>query len=656
MTKSKAIEAEIIFRQGVDNAGFSSSTTSNVANAEATTIIRELIQNSVDAAKSIKRSKTVIRFEIDQVESSRLPGFSNVKDAFGHAVKAQAKLNGGTLPDVQQEIVEGFEQHLKDKKCSVLSVTDNGIGLTRDTMNALLSDGRSAKSSAGSGAHGYGHLTVLPSSGIRLVYYGGKSDSDARVAAGHCVLASFHDGKDSRKKDGYLVRQVNEDMFDPFDFLTDDDIPELISSKLDEISEQWGTGTVVQVPFFNYFRSPKEDLWELIKKAAATNFFASIMNDEIVIEYVNGSKTKQLSQENIEDVLNEFSGERNARSFIAGAKALECFYAIKNGEEVTLKTGIGSVSGRLVRHGAGKTSRIDLCRNGMWIVFNNSPGRQLSKLQSSAFEGYQRFHLVLLLKADDGDLHKLVRNAEPPLHDAVDVKRLSRDSRDKLTAAFKSVQEEIKGLLDPIVSNVVSMDDILTVLGDGKGSGPEKDGIGGEWERFERRASSRGGNTPGRDGPGRKVGPRKGVKTKGPGRGGTKTKAKGKPSPFKAISVPTGARSYEFEIHPTENLEGGSLQFKIDQNLDETCAQTSKESHLRLKNIKIDGKSVDSSKVVKGLSGNVEGIELDELVVNKKINVKFDFELSDRLEIPSDRYVGLEAEITKRTKRTESGE
>ena len=654
MSKSKSIEAQILFRQGVDNAGFSSSTTSNVANAEATTIIRELIQNSVDAAKSKARQRTVIRFEIDNVQSSGLPGLSNVKEAFGHAVKAQTKLNG-TLPDVQQEFVDSVEQHLDDTKCSVLSVTDNGIGLTQDTMNALLSDGRSAKSSEGSGAHGYGHLTVLPSSGVRLVYYGGQSDSDKRVAAGHCILASFHDGEVSRKKDGYLVRDVNEDMFDPFDFLTGDDIPKLISKKLDEISAEWGTGTVVQVPFFNYFRSPKEDLWGLIKKAAATNFFASIMNDEIVIEYVNDGKTEMLSHENIEGALKEFSSERNAKSFIAGAKALECFYAIKNGDEVELKTPIGSVSGRLVRHGAGKTTRIDLCRNGMWIVYNNSSGKQLSMLQSSAFEGFQRFHLVLLLNATDGELHKLVRNAEPPLHDAVDLKRLSQDSRDKLSAAFKSVQEEIKKHLEKIDSNVVFMDDFLAVPLNGDGTGAEKDGSGGEWERFERHASPRSGSRQVRVGPGARGGTKRG-KGKGKGRGGTKSKAKGKSSPFNAISVPTGARSYEFEIHPTENLDGGSLRFKIDQNLDETCAQTNSESHLHLKNIKVDGKSVDRSMVIKGSSENVEGIELDDLVINQKINVKFDFELSGRLEIPSNMYVGLEAEITTRATRTESGE
>ena len=658
MTKPNSDEVQIRFRRGVDNAGFSSSTTSNVANAEATTIIRELIQNSVDAAKSIKRSKTVIRFEVDEVDSSELPGFSNVKEAFKYAVEAQKKLNGGNLPDVQQEIVDGFRENLKKKRCSVLSVKDNGIGLTEDTMNALLSDGRSAKSSEGSGAHGYGHLTVLPSSGIRLVYYGGVSGSGVKVAAGHCVLASFKDGDVSKTKDGYLVHDVTEDMFNPYRFLNDDDIPTLISSKLDMICNEWKTGTVVQVPFFNYFRSPENELWKQIKKAAATNFFASFYKDEIVIEYMRDGKTESLSRENIEDVLEEFSVEKNTRSFIAGAKALDCYNVIKEGKKVELKTEIGTVSAVLARGGEAKSSRIDLCRNGMWIVHNNSPGKQLAKLQSASFEGFERFHLVLLLDANDRELHRLIRNAEPPLHDAVDVKRLHRpESRKKLTDAFLSIRSEIKKHLTELDDDDVILNDIMAIpLAGGHGSGDDGGSGSGGWRRIDS-SNARKGPMEGRDGPGggNRVNPHNpgGRRTGG---GGTTKRAKGSPSPFGATSVPLGPRSYKFEIHPNENMERGNLKFKIDRNIDETCRLTNTETNMQLTNIKVDGKSVERSLVFANGSSKVEGIQLDNLEVDKKVVVQFDFELSDSLNIPNDQVVGLEVEIIKGSKKKETVE
>ena len=661
-TGTKAGPARILFRKGVDVAGFSSSTTSNVANADATTIVRELIQNSVDAAKSVNRENTVIRFEIDEVESARLPGLPDVRNAFGHAVDSQRKLNGGAIPDVQQEIIEGFENHFNDAKCSVLSVSDNGIGLTRDTMNALLSDGRSAKTGDGGGAHGYGHLTVLPSSGIRLVYYGGHSSTEPRVAAGHCVLASFHDGRQSHKKDGYLVNGLSDDMFSPYEFLSGAQVPDLISAKLDAISKAWGSGTVVQVPFFNHFRSEKSELWNLIKKAAATNFFACIMLGEIVVEFVQGNRTQRLDRTNIESVLGEFSQEKSSRSFISGSKALDCFNTIRYGREIELKTELGSVTARIL-HGAGRgvsggTSRIDLCRNGMWIVYSNSPGRQLPMLTASAFEGYQRFHLVILLKAGDGLLHKLVRNAEPPLHDTVDINRVSRESRDQLRAAFKSIQGEIRKHLKKIDGAVVSMDDFLRVHKEGEGEGSQKGAGVGAWKRFERHMRPREGQLPVRAGPGEVLEPREpdgDKKIRDGGRGGTSKRAMGKPRPFRAISVPTGVRSYEFEIIPLETLEAGNLSFKIDQSMDETCAVTSNKPHLCLKNIEIDGKPAGRNALVTGDDDSVEGVVLNDIVENRKFRIKFDFELSSHMDISADMPVGLEAVLTARFNKPGSG-
>lgn len=199
-------EGHLYFRRGVDPATFSSSTTNNAASADATTIVRELIQNSLDAAKEINREQAIIRFEIEEIEQSFLPGFDDLLDAFPHALDTQTKLSKGKLPDIQAQIASVFEENLAHDKVYLLSVSDNGVGLTQDTMKALLGDGKSAKASSGGGAHGYGHLTVLPSSNLRLVYYGGISQNGVKVGSGHCILAPFQDQENvNHTKDGYLV-------------------------------------------------------------------------------------------------------------------------------------------------------------------------------------------------------------------------------------------------------------------------------------------------------------------------------------------------------------------------------------------------------------------------------------------------------------------
>ena len=666
MSKSKHAEAQIHFREGYDLEGFSSSKTSNVSESDSTTIIRELIQNSVDAAKTIDRPKTFIRFEIDEIDSSMLPGFPNIKEAFKQAVKTQEKLFKGDIPNVQQEIIGLFNDNLKKSKCSILSVSDNGVGLTQDKMQALLADGISAKESDGGGAHGYGHLTVLPSSGIRLVYYGGHSESEIRIGSGHCIVASFQDGQTGRNPDGYLVSGLKNDMLSPYEFLKGEDIPGLISEKLDIISKEWGSGTVVQVPFFNFFKRNRDDLWKLIKKAAATNFFACFKDDEIVVEYVHKHGIKRLDSGNIEAVLREFSYEKISGSFIAGSKALDCYETIKYGKEIQLKTDIGTVTAR-IRHNVGSKggSRIDLCRNGMWIVYSNNPQKRLPSLQVSAFEGYEKFHLVILLKASDdknhknGKIHKLVRNAEPPLHDAVIVDRVGEKSKKLLQDAFKCMQKEIKEHLNPINPNVIPMDDFLKIEKEGDGQGATKDGSGGTWRRFERHMRPRKGKIDVRVGPAGPLEPvehKNGKKTKTRRRGGTKKQGQGKPRPFQAVCVPTGARSYEFEIVPLEDLAFGNLLFKIDQSLDETCSVTSNKTHLSLKNIEVDGKPVAKRAYIKGSDNNVEGVQLDKIVMNETIRVKFDFDLSTHIKIPDDSHVGLEAMITARINTTESTE
>ena len=109
-------EGHLYFRRGVEDASFSSSTTSNVANADATTIVRELIQNSLDAAKEINREQAIIRFEIEKIEQSFLPGFDDLDDAFPHALNSQTKLSKGKLPDIQAQIASVFKEYLTQEK------------------------------------------------------------------------------------------------------------------------------------------------------------------------------------------------------------------------------------------------------------------------------------------------------------------------------------------------------------------------------------------------------------------------------------------------------------------------------------------------------------------------------------------------------------
>ena len=66
-----------------------------------------------------------------------------------------------------------------------------------------------------------------------------------------------------------------------------------------------------------------------------------------------------------------------------------------------------------------------------------------------AFGGYEPFHLCLLL-GPNGDIHKLVRAAEPPLHDELDVGRLSKSDAERLRQAFDRIRDQLKDRLAKI--------------------------------------------------------------------------------------------------------------------------------------------------------------------------------------------------------------
>ena len=639
---------KIHFSPGASRKSFAAAGINNAGNADATTVVRELIQNSVDAVKEKSSSEqAVIRFEVEIVKASELPGIVEMKEAFPLAIEAQTEINDGEFPAVQKQLVTGIERELGKESCEVLSISDNGVGLNKERMRAILFEGVSKKENTGAGAHGYGHQTVIPASGVRLVYYGGVFDSGERIASGHCILAPFQKGKDFFQEDGYLVESLREDMIDPFNFLYEDIIPSVISNKLDQVANRGSTGAVVMVPYFNNFKC-EDDLWGMIKKAAALNFFASFARDEIRIEFVRDGRRETLNQNNVEVALKEFSTERRAKAFISGEKALECFVAIDSGEDVHFETDVGSVSGKLIKDNRAKGRRIDLCRNGMWIVHNNSPGRQLPRLQGSSFDSYQRFHLVLLLEASSGEFYELIRKAEPPVHDSVDIGLLLEEDREKLKQALMRIQEGLKELLNKLENTPVKMHGFLSVPIGGDASGGEPGRIAGEWESLSRQKSSPTGKKDthgGSDGTeGTKKKRAKGKK--GPG-GGSTVKKKGDPSPFRAIAAPDGPRRYEVEILPSEDLEIGDLQFKIDQNMDETCKHMNSEPHVYLKNVRVDGKPVGESAMLGDSPDKVYGIRLRKLEVDKVIRVRFDFDVSQNLKLPNDKNLGLKVEVIR---------
>ena len=253
--------ATLQFGTATSNDGFTSFSTAAFNDLPPARIVRELIQNSLDAAVDAGEATAKVRFQVDRIRRGEVPDLKGYTSAFKKAVAHQTKTNNGELPDAAQEVANRIQSGLDSIKAgtaALLSVVDNGIGLDVKSMNSLLADGSSGKSTSASGSYGVGHLAPMALSDIRYMLYGGLTSYGERIVCGKTVLAS-HPGKGKlNDAKGYLVngfRSGLEADGNLYDFLDANAHPKLIAKHLDLLSEEHGHGCVMMIPAFNNFRS-----------------------------------------------------------------------------------------------------------------------------------------------------------------------------------------------------------------------------------------------------------------------------------------------------------------------------------------------------------------------------------------------------------------
>lgn len=638
-------QPKLQFLQAGDNCGFMTSALANYGDAESNRIVRELIQNSLDAVRETGRNDAIIRFELGQVKKSEIPEIKKYEDVFKNAVKAQTDSSNGQLIGQHKIVIEAIKKSLALDKIDVLYILDNGTGLDKKHMEKLLSDGASGKSSGNSGSFGVGHLTAIPASDLRYVFYGGVSKKDGAIAAGHCILASFTD--DDRKRmgsNGYYAKKYSIDFFEPFEFAKSDEIPCLIKTKTDWIQEGGftsKTGSAVIIPAFNFFREDIDEnsigkLWEVIKKASATNFFAAIHNRELTIEFKANEIEEKLDYKNIEEVLNNLSLEKRSK-YISGSLAYEAFTTICKGKNIDIKFDSENVNLRLLKTGRMGSKRIHLCRNGMWIT------KELPSLQTGSFGEYENFNAVILLDKSQSKIHELVRDAEGPEHKEVDPKFLASDvvRKRELIRLMKAIQMGIKNELtkhdkNQFVSDFWNIEGSLS----GGNSGSSK-GLNGDWQEVRPRPSAPSG-----------IGIQPGQRSGGgnSGEGKSLKPMVGKSIPFQAIPVMKSPRHCTVEIIPQGKIAEGEIRFILDESHDQSCDLKSDEFYVQLSEISLDGNAISDSELVH-VDNTVLGIRLKNLDQSKRqiLDFKFDFP-QNSLKIKKDQPVALKIQIYKFTK------
>ena len=611
--------------------GFTSAGVQGFNELNPAAIVRELIQNSLDAVREDGRSNAIVRFDLEKMALADVPAIGNYRAAVKKAVRDQTKCQDGQLSDQAAMVVDAITDCLSKRKVEVLSISDNGLGLNKQRMTGLLADGVSVKTGAGAGAVGNGHLTAIPASDLRYVLYGGVCADGKKIASGHAILASFSERKELMGKDGYYTLAVNRSLNNPYSFPSGNQIAPLIKEKLNWIEKNFQSkrGAVVIIPGFNGFREQEIDLWDVIEKASACNFFVAIAEGHLEIIYQKGGYQRKLNKSNIKKVFEgDLALEKRAKSFLSGGRAASAYMTAIEGQAYKVDVGCGRVE-VLIRELTSGPSRIDLCRNGMWIT------DRLPRLQANKFGDRKPFHCLIKVTAQDGDIHKLIRKSEGPLHNHIEAQKwLKEDEQKLLKKSFAHISDFLSENLEKLQDEEFPIDDFLSV---------EK------WEELpprQPRTSSIGGSGGGGGGG-------------SGGSGGQSTdinafKRSGNRIPFGAVPVPTGARSYSVELHPQEELKGDAeaeIRFVLDENIDETCDLTNDEQFVNLKAVKLDKKKVADSDLVKN-NGSVLGVRLGRFNPGEIHIMSFDYDLPEGITLQGKDKVVLRAEIVRR--RTQS--
>ena len=249
---------------------------------------------------------------------------------------------------------------------------------------------------------------------------------------------------------------------------------------------------------------------------------------------------------------------------------------MRRGSQDVIKTESGPIDISLSTSVPAGSTRFDLFRNGMWIT-DEVPG-----LRRSDFVDWQTFHAVLQCRPDT-DFHRLVRNAEGPMHDHLAFNLLSAAKKKRLETAFRGVSDWIKSRVPKIKTEEYTPDDFLVVAVGGEGGGGDRrefSMLGSPVVVQRPRTSQReliGVGEKGEMEPDGKKGS-KGKKSK-PKRKKTGT-SRSRSLPFRSTVVPQSLSRQNIELECAEDCGEVALRLRVDENSDATCDRVWQDEEL----------------------------------------------------------------------------
>ena len=438
--------------------GFASKTLATENSVAPGPIIRELIQNSLDAGQLSGRDQTRVLFAFEELATKDLPGIEEYRKAF----QAALKTHEGHLENAQAQISR-IEKSLKAQTVKVLNVLDNGIGLDTVRMNSLLGDGTTSKSEQESaGSYGLGHFTAFPASNLQFILYGGVTSDSKRTVSAHSILASHEIDQELKGKDGFLIKDTLQTVRNRYVFPGNGEVPPFLDSQLDIIERDSGSGSIVAITAFNDFLEDNEDSCvETILSTAAKHFFPSIRSGRLVVSVTRSSGTRVLDKSSLGDIISRNIKNTRTGDPLSNSKAYSAYQTLVFSGERVVKTSYGKITIH-IRQSTQERTRINLFRSGMWITDSLPRNRQ------GNYPGYKPFNALVLIDPPS-EAFKLVRKSEGEKHLEISANRLADEDRKNFNNLFSEIRDKIIEGLEKSETQVYSPADFMLInpIGDG---------------------------------------------------------------------------------------------------------------------------------------------------------------------------------------------
>ncbi|MDE2824006.1 MAG: hypothetical protein OXK79_10950 [Chloroflexota bacterium] len=585
-TATRSDAAVLQFPHSGKMSGFRSSGISAYNNVDPHTVIRELVQNALDASMLAGREVVRVVFEIEHLPRSAIPARSEYQQHLDSAVATQREI--GNLTQAQS-IIDAMRASIEASAVPVLWALDNGVGLDDEGMEKLLGDGHSGKADESTaGSYGNGHMTSFPASDLRYVAYGGVHEK-GRTVSGHAILASHKLGGTVHGEDGYLAKEIREnDLFGRFEFFDGSEF-DVIQNQLDWIEGEFETGSAVGILGFNRFNRYQndEEVLAIIETVVSTHFTPLIRDGSMEVQlWVDGTPERTVDARALEEILaRRKERERRDRNSIgpSGRQAWDMLETLNPEHQHTIETKAGKVRFhfRALPRGCPGGTHLQLFRNGMWIT-NDVP-----RNKASDFRHVLPFSGVVLLDPNEArDACALVGAFEGPRHIYIDltIQRRGSAERRALDEFFRELHERILELVPELESQEYDPGFFsIEVPGDGVRSDPRARAGGAGTPEPVRRREPRVTPRPPRPNP--VPDPRPRPTPRPPPRLRRRIEAQ-----VTALKQDGGIR---LRVKPLEDAANVELRVVLPDGSDETCDSPAPEQFVEMKKgAQVDGEPV----------------------------------------------------------------